>query len=93
MNISGKEGDLLPLFLLKDDDMRIFSRKLLLLLLFQLFSFHAFTQNSWIRVNQVGFLEEDVKVAVWISKEERTPDQFELTDAITGNVVYHGEKV
>ena len=73
--------------------MRIFSRKLLLLLLFQLFSFHAFTQNSWIRVNQVGFLEEDVKVAVWISKEERTPDQFELTDAITGNVVYHGEKV
>src|SRR5690554_5394630 len=50
-------------------------------------------QQSWIRVNQIGYLKEDVKVAVWISKEKQTPDQFELIDAVTGKVVCHSEMV
>lgn len=53
----------------------------------------AMGQQSWIRVNQIGYLKEDVKVAVWISKENQTPDQFELIDAITDKAVYNGDMV
>ncbi len=36
----------------------------------------AYSQLSWLRVNQIGYLEDDVKVAVWISKENNPITTF-----------------
>ena len=46
-------------------------------------------QNSWVRVNLVGYLPDDVKVAVLISQDEVAGD-FEVHDALTGEVVCSG---
>ena len=46
--------------------------------------------QSWVRVNQIGYLPDDVKVAVWVSKEKRPIDSFEVADAQTGKRVYRG---
>ena len=40
--------------------------------------------QSWVRVNRIGYLPDDVKVAVWVSKEKKTIDSFEVADAQTG---------
>lgn len=58
-----------------------------------LFSVTMTGQNSRIRVNQIGYLEDDVKVAVWISKENRDINSFELIDADTGQPVSRINKV
>lgn len=50
-------------------------------------------QSSWIRVNQVGYLIDDVKVAVWVSKENRVVSSFEVVNAETGKTVYSGNGV
>ena len=49
--------------------------------------------QEWIRINQVGYLPVDKKVAVYISTESSTENlqekpQFSLHDAVTGEVVY-----
>ena len=49
--------------------------------------------QSWVRVNRIGYLPDDVKVAVWVSKEKKTIDSFEVADAQTGKRVYRGEKI
>jgi len=66
----------------------------------------AFTQKntsepSWIRINQLGYMPNGIKVAVWCSKisidsvfkmlEHSTPrDGWALKDAKTGQTVYEG---
>ena len=50
----------------------------------------AFASQSWIRVNQIGYLENDIKVAVWISKDNTVVKEFQLMDKATGKVVYTG---
>jgi len=50
-------------------------------------------QNSWIRVNHIGYLEDDVKVAVWISKGIQHIHTFQLIDAATGQPVFQGDRV
>lgn len=50
-------------------------------------------QSSWIRTNQIGFLEDDPKVAVWISKEDKIPDSFKLIDASSDNVVFNNGQI
>ncbi|MCX6150062.1 MAG: glycoside hydrolase family 9 protein [Ignavibacteriales bacterium] len=52
-----------------------------------------FAQKSWIRVNQLGYLEKSIKVAVFLSKENTQPSFFELCDALTGETIWKGEKV
>ena len=47
--------------------------------------------DSWIRINQLGYLPGAVKVAVLISEEDLRIEQFELRNAITDTVVYRGE--
>ncbi|OFX73616.1 MAG: cellulase [Bacteroidetes bacterium GWC1_47_7] len=59
------------------------------LLFFLIFS-AAYTQSSWIRVNQVGYLEDDVKVAVWISKEKKTIREFQIIDPDTRKILFTG---
>ncbi|VBB47322.1 Polysaccharide deacetylase [uncultured Paludibacter sp.] len=48
--------------------------------------------SSWIRVNQIGYLENDIKVAVWISKENKIISRFQIIDDKTGKIVYSGTK-
>ncbi|HED05482.1 MAG TPA: glycoside hydrolase [Ignavibacteria bacterium] len=52
-----------------------------------------FAQKSWIRINQLGYLQNSIKVAVLISKEKLNPNSFELRDAKTGNVLWKGTKI
>ena len=56
-------------------------------------SFSVVTAQSWIRVNQIGYLEDDVKVAVWISKDSRLITEFDLVDVASGSIVYSSDKV
>ncbi|MBK8920848.1 MAG: glycoside hydrolase family 9 protein [Saprospirales bacterium] len=44
--------------------------------------------NAWIRINQLGYLEKDLKVAVLVSKTPLQPTSFELCDALTGQTVF-----
>ena len=46
--------------------------------------------QKWVRVNSVGYLPADVKVAVFISTEEAQAGQFNVCDAVTGDVVFTG---
>ncbi|MBI2283993.1 MAG: glycoside hydrolase family 9 protein [Bacteroidetes bacterium] len=45
-------------------------------------------EQSWIRINQLGYPTRGSKVAVWGSKENKTITAFELVDAKTGKVAY-----
>jgi endoglucanase len=46
--------------------------------------------DSWIRINQLGYLPGSVKVAVYISQEAGTPSSFNVCDAVTGTQVFSG---
>lgn len=47
--------------------------------------------QSWIRINQLGYLPESVKVAVFISTDEVTLKDFTVHDAITDRIVFKGK--
>ena len=44
--------------------------------------------DSWIRINQLGYLPKAIKVAVFISEENIRIQQFQLRNAITDDIVY-----
>lgn len=44
--------------------------------------------RSWIRINQLGYTPEGIKVAVWCSKESIRVRTFQLVDAVTKKIVY-----
>ncbi|MBB2146191.1 cellulase [Pedobacter sp. LMG 31464] len=44
--------------------------------------------NSWIRINLLGYQPKATKVAIWASKTNQVPDKFELIDQQSGKVVY-----
>ncbi len=46
--------------------------------------------SSWIRINQMGYLPQSVKVAVFIADEPVGLNQFQLIDALSGKVVFEG---
>lgn len=52
------------------------------------FAIAGSAQSSWIRINQLGYLQQDVKVAVWVSKENVPLRSFTLHDAASGQQVY-----
>ncbi|GJM35664.1 MAG: hypothetical protein DHS20C18_46650 [Saprospiraceae bacterium] len=60
--------------------------------LFCLFSFVVNAQ-SWIRINQLGYLPKSTKVAVWVAKEQTTINTFDLMDAKTNKKVWSSKKV
>lgn len=43
---------------------------------------------AWIRINQLGYKPDGIKVAVWCSKENTALQKFELVDSATGKTVY-----
>ncbi|MEZ4939949.1 MAG: glycoside hydrolase family 9 protein [Saprospiraceae bacterium] len=49
--------------------------------------------DAWIRINQLGYLETDVKVAVLVSKQPLQPGGFELCDALTGEPVFQSNQI
>ena len=49
--------------------------------------------GSWIRVNQIGYLPEATKVAVFMSDETAQVNGFELVDAFTGEVAFSSSAV
>lgn len=49
--------------------------------------------KSWIRINQLGYLPTDVKVAVLVTKDSTLEiSEFELCDALTEDVVFKSSK-
>jgi endoglucanase len=63
--------------------MRIF-----LPLLFAFLTIQCGAQNSWIRINQLGYLPSSPKMAVWCSKKDTAIKTFELVDSATRKVVF-----
>jgi endoglucanase len=57
------------------------------------FTFNLLAQQSWIRINQVGYTPESTKIAVFASKENVTINSFELIDTTTNKAVYKGTTV
>ncbi len=53
---------------------------------------HAFA-GSWVRINQIGYLPEATKVAVFMSDDAVQVGGFELVDAFTGEVAWKSDKV
>ncbi|MEO8764850.1 MAG: glycoside hydrolase family 9 protein [Ginsengibacter sp.] len=49
---------------------------------------HRENANSWIRINQLGYLPGGIKVAVWGSKENELPKDFQLLSAGDSTVAY-----
>jgi endoglucanase len=47
-------------------------------------------ETAWIRINQLGYLPNGTKVAVWCSKGEKGISNWELLEAVTNKVVYKG---
>ncbi|WP_298361864.1 glycoside hydrolase family 9 protein [Runella sp.] len=50
-------------------------------------------QQSWIRINQLGYLPHSGKVAVLVSKEQLKVTEFELCEALTDRVVWKAKTV
>lgn len=50
-------------------------------------------QGSWIRINQLGYLPEDIKVAVFLSQKETDNRSFEVKNAKTNVSVLRGKAV
>lgn len=50
-------------------------------------------QQSWIRINQLGYLSASVKVAVLISKDDIYPESFLIKEAHTEAVILNSSKV
>ena len=49
--------------------------------------------GSWVRINQIGYLPEATKVAVFMSDEAVWVDGFELVDAFTGGIALRSDEV
>lgn len=47
--------------------------------------------SQWIRVNQKGYLLQDIKVAVWSTNEKNTVLEFKLIDLRTKKTVFCGK--
>lgn len=50
-----------------------------------LFSSVVFGQDSWIRINQLGYQNQAIKVAVFVSHGNSLLNRFELVDATNCN--------
>lgn len=49
--------------------------------------------NSWIRINQLGYLPNSNKTAVFISKVEISPKSFIIKDALTEKILCNSDKI
>ena len=52
------------------------------------YCFEASDDRSWIRINQLGYTPQGIKVAVWCSKSEGIISSFSLIDSASGKTVF-----
>lgn len=52
-------------------------------------SFNKADEQSWIRINQLGYTPDGIKVAVWCSKEDKEVRTFQLIDAGTKKIAFN----
>lgn len=50
-------------------------------------------QQSWIRINLLGYAPNGIKVAIWASKENINPTLFEILEKSSGRVVYASKQI
>ena len=69
---------------------KIISLSIYVLLITILFSFYKKngSSNAWIRINQLGYTPQGIKVAVGCSKSETNISSFSLIDSSTGKTVF-----
>jgi len=62
------------------------------LVIFSIFSFSKkdSEQETWIRINYLGYKPNGAKVAVWCSKENQSLKDFQLIDAASNKIVFNG---
>ena len=48
-------------------------------------------QESWIRINQLGYKPHGIKVAAWCSKNSEKIDKFTIIDVLSGQMVYENK--
>lgn len=66
--------------------------RVLSLLILLVCAFQALAQeNSWIRINQLGYLPDNKKVAVWVTKGNKGIKKFSLIDKNNNKAVYTGK--
>jgi endoglucanase len=64
-----------------------------------LISLNGYTQDlnsegAWIRINLLGYQPQAVKVAVWVSKDQKEqPEKFDIIEKGTGKVVYSSKNL
>lgn len=61
--------------------------------IFLLFVSYLNAANQWIRINQLGYKTDALKVAVLGSHEAFSFDQFQIIEVLSGKVVYTGKKI
>lgn len=52
-----------------------------------------FAQDSWIRINQLGYEDNSIKVAVLVSENNFQPKSFIIYDAVLNEKVWTGKKI
>lgn len=67
-------------------------KRLVSIALLALAAVQAFA-GSWVRINQIGYLPEATKVAVFMSDEAVQVNGFELVDAFAGEAVWRSDAV
>ena len=67
-----------------------FSKFILIVVgIFFIFSFGKKEEVSeWIRINQLGYTPQGIKVAVWCSEDDHSLTSFDLIDSATGKKVF-----
>ncbi len=68
-------------------------KQTLLLFAFIILANSLTAQTAWIRINQLGYLPTDIKVAVFVSKEKSLPITFKICDALTEKPVFQSNKI
>ncbi|HPA70213.1 MAG TPA: cellulase N-terminal Ig-like domain-containing protein, partial [Bacteroidales bacterium] len=68
-------------------------KRVVLMLLLAVLAAGIARADSWIRINQLGYLPGSVKVAVYISQEPVAEKSFTVYDALTDKPVFRGAAV
>lgn len=67
------------------------ARKIILVICMLFLLQLSYGQESWIRINQLGYKPGSAKVAVWCSKLPEVPGSWKLVDAVTKKEVVTGK--
>ncbi|MFH0734308.1 MAG: glycoside hydrolase family 9 protein [bacterium] len=66
---------------------------LMIMILMSIYILMNAQEKSWIRINQVGYLTNDIKTAVLVSKENLSILEFEVFDSFTNELVLKSSEI